>query len=109
MRPLLPIADYDALDAGEVVSRLTELTQRELRVVAEHERRSRARRSVLERVEALQGDEPWTGYDEAPEAVVLERLRGAAADTVTRVRDYESRHRRRVAVLEAAQRELSRS
>ena len=46
------------------------------------------------------------GYDEDSEAAaIVGRLTGAPR---SRVRDYESRHRRRVTVLEAAQRELSR-
>ncbi len=102
-----PFPGYDELNAGQVAARLSDLSQHDLRDVAAYERRTRDRRSVLERVEALRAEEPWPGYDDASEAAVLEQLRrgGDAA----RVRDYESRHRRRVGVLEAAQRELSRS
>ena len=105
----LPIADYDRLNAGQGVTRLSDLTQLEWRTVAAYERRNRKRRSVLERIDALEADEPWAGYDEADAEAVIERLRGADDATVARVRDYEGRHRRRVGVLETAQRQLSRS
>jgi ferritin-like metal-binding protein YciE len=99
----LPIEGYDSLNAGQVVTQLTELTQQQLRKVGEYERRTRSRRSVLERIDALAGEEPWAGYDELTEAAVIERLQSAEDAAVSQVRDYEGRHRRRVAVLEAAQ------
>jgi ferritin-like metal-binding protein YciE len=105
----LPIADYDRLNAGQVVTRLTDLSQAELATVAAFERRRRKRRSVLERIENLQGPEPWPGYDQQSEADVIARLRDADEAALSAVRDYEGRHRRRVAVLEAAQQQLSRS
>ena len=105
----LPLEDYDRLNAGQVVTQLTDLSQLQLRTVAAYERRHRNRRSVLERIEALEGEEPWTGYDDLDDGAVIERLRATDEATVARVREYEGRHRRRVAVLEAAQHELSRS
>jgi ferritin-like metal-binding protein YciE len=114
VRPLreddrLPIPGYDALNAGQAVSRLGDLSQAQLQAVAAYERGHRKRRSVLERIAALEGPEPIDGYDEMSEIDVVSRLRDATPPTVAQVRDYESRHRRRVAVLEAAQQELSRS
>jgi hypothetical protein len=76
--------------------------------VAAYERAHRNRRTVLERIAALEGPEPVDGYDELSEAAAIARLREADEATVARIRDYESRHRRRVAVLEAAQNERSR-
>jgi ferritin-like metal-binding protein YciE len=52
--PQPPIAGYDALSAGEVVSLLPELEPRELRAVAAYERANRKRRSVLERAGQLE-------------------------------------------------------
>jgi ferritin-like metal-binding protein YciE len=104
----VPIAGYDGLNVGQVVARLADLSQAQLRAVAAYERAGRARRTVLERIDALQADEPWAGYDEASEAAVLRRLGDADADTAARVRAYEARHRRRVPVLEAAQRQPAR-
>ncbi|HET6551371.1 MAG TPA: DUF892 family protein, partial [Solirubrobacter sp.] len=104
-RTALPIADYDGLNAGQVVARLSDLTQDDLAAVLAYERANRNRRTVVERARALTATEPWDGYDEADTAEILARLDEAIAGSV---RDYESRHRRRVSVLEAAQQELSR-
>jgi hypothetical protein len=57
-------------------------------------------------VNALTGEEPWPGYDTDDPAEILRRVRGGGP-MASRVRDYEARHRRRVPVLEAAQRELA--
>jgi ferritin-like metal-binding protein YciE len=103
--PELPIESYDELNAGQVVARLSDLTQAELAGVLAYERANRNRRTVVERAEALTATEPWAGYDEADVAEILARLDEAIAGSV---RDYESRHRRRVTILEAAQRELGR-
>jgi ferritin-like metal-binding protein YciE len=101
----VPIAGYDKLNAGQVAARLSELSQDDLATVLAYERAHRNRRTVVERAQALVAAEPWDGYDEADESEILARLDGPIAGSV---RDYESRHRRRVSVLEAAQRELSR-
>jgi ferritin-like metal-binding protein YciE len=103
-----PLAGYDRLNAGQVAARLSDLTQAQLRAVATYERAHRHRRTVLERISALEAAEPVDGYDELSEVAAIARLREADEATVARIRDYESRHRRRVAVLEAAHRELSR-
>jgi ferritin-like metal-binding protein YciE len=52
--PQPPIAGYDGLSAGEIVTRLPGLTPAELRAVASYERANRKRRSVLERVGQLE-------------------------------------------------------
>jgi ferritin-like metal-binding protein YciE len=101
-----PIAGYDDLNAGQIVARLSQLTQDQLAAVLAYERARRNRRAVIEKAEQLTATPPWAGYDEDPVEAILERLTGALAGAV---RDYESRHRRRVEVLEAAQRELSGS
>jgi ferritin-like metal-binding protein YciE len=103
-----PWPDYAELNAGQVVARLGDLPQAELTAVAAYERANRNRRAVLERVDALTGEEPWPGYDTDDPDEILRRVRGGGR-IATRVRDYEARHRRRVPVLEAAQRELAGS
>jgi ferritin-like metal-binding protein YciE len=103
----LPIAGYDDLNAGQIVSRLNELGQRELSALAAYERRNRNRRSVLSRIEALEASEPFPGYDALSADEVLARLHRADEATASAVRDYEGRHQRRVNVLEAAQRRLA--
>jgi ferritin-like metal-binding protein YciE len=104
-----PLAGYDRLNAGQVAARLSGLGQAQLRAVGAYERAHRNRRTVLERISTLEGPEPVDGYDELSEAAAIARLRESDDATVTRIRDYESRHRRSVAVLEAAQKALSRS
>ena len=105
-QPGNPIAGYDELNAGQIVARLSQLTQDQLAAVLAYERAHRNRRAVIEKGDELTATPPWTGYDEDSVEAILERLNGALAGAV---RDYESRHRRRVEVLEAAQRELSGS
>jgi ferritin-like metal-binding protein YciE len=102
-----PFPGYDDLNAGQVAARLSEASQQELQAVAAYERANRNRRTVLERVEALTADEPWPGYDDDTPGEIVRRVRLGEA-MAARVRDYESRHRRRVTVLEAAQAELTR-
>jgi ferritin-like metal-binding protein YciE len=101
----VPIEDYDELNAGQVVAHLSDLGQDELAAVLAYERARRNRRTIVERAEALTADEPWDGYDEAETAEIVARLDEAIAGSV---RDYESRHRRRVSILEAAQSEINR-
>lgn len=94
-----PIANYDELNAGQIIARLSTLSQRDLARTLAYERAHRNRRSIVERAEALTAEEPWPGYDDAD---VPEVLAGLDSSTAAAVREYESRHRRRVAVLEAA-------
>jgi hypothetical protein len=53
--PAFPIADYDALTAAQVTKRLGGLTPAQLRKVRDHERRHKARKSVLGAVEKQLG------------------------------------------------------
>jgi hypothetical protein len=101
-----PIDDYDDLNAGQIVARLSELTQAQLATVLAYERAHRNRRAVIEKGDQLTATPPWPSYDEDTADEIVARLDGEHAGAV---RDYESRHRRRVTVLEAAQRELSGS
>jgi hypothetical protein len=50
-----PIDDYDALTAAQVAKRLSDLTPAQLRKVRDHERRHKARKSVLSAVEKKLG------------------------------------------------------
>jgi Domain of unknown function (DUF892) len=102
-----PIADYDSLTASKVVSRLTELSQDELGRLLTYERVNRDRSTVTSRARSLQESEPFTGYDDLTARDVATRLRDSDETTATAVREYESRHRRRVEVLETAQRQLA--
>ena len=100
-----PIADYDELNAGQVVARLSQLSQDQLAAVLAYERAHRDRRAVIEKAEQL------TATRRGRDTTRTQPRRSSAArrHVAGAVRDYESRHRRRVTVLEAAQRELSGS
>ena len=103
----LPIASYDSLKAGEIVERLPRLTQVELGVVDAYERRHGNRKTILSKVDSLQGDTPWTGYDEQNVEEIESRVRDADDDEARKVRDYERRHKARKGVLEAAERAVA--
>jgi len=102
-----PTADYDKLTASDVVGKLTDFTQAQLSDVVAYERANRKRATVIDRAQSLQEDEPFSGYDDLTARDVAQRLTDADEPTARRVREYEGRHRRRVEVLEAAQRQLS--
>jgi ferritin-like metal-binding protein YciE len=103
----LAIARYEALTADEITSRLSELSQVELAKVEGYERRHENRATVLDRVEALRGDEPWPGYDELNVSGIRNALVDADDDRVKRVREYERAHKNRAGVLDAAERQLT--
>jgi ferritin-like metal-binding protein YciE len=102
-----PTSEYDKLTASDVVGKLTEFTQAQLSDVVAYERANRKRATVIDRAQSLQEDEPFSGYDDLTARDVAQRLTDADEPTARRVREYEGRHRRRVEVLEAAQRQLS--
>jgi ferritin-like metal-binding protein YciE len=101
----LPIARYDELTVDEIGGKLAELSQAELAKVDEYERKHDNRSTVLTRVSALRGDEPWPGYDE----LTVDEIRAAVGDDDDRasaVRTYERAHKNRAGVLTAVEREL---
>jgi ferritin-like metal-binding protein YciE len=101
----LAIPRFDQLTAEEVVQRLPELSQIELAKVEAYERRNQDRSTVTGRIQALQAQEPWPGYDELSageiRAVLGERDEAVAREVVT----YERSHKNRSSVLEVAERE----
>jgi ferritin-like metal-binding protein YciE len=104
-----PFTDYDKQNAGEIVSKLTDLTQEQLAEVVAYERANRKRTTVIERAQSLQENEPFPGYDDLTAREIAQRVSDADEATAQKVRDYEGRHQRRVEVLEAASRQLSGS
>jgi hypothetical protein len=64
---VFPIADYDELKVGEIVSLLPELDHDELEMVREREEGGKNRSTILTRVEALTGAEEADGDWEAEE------------------------------------------
>jgi ferritin-like metal-binding protein YciE len=103
----LPIARYDQLNADEILTRLPELSQRELVVVETYERKTDNRTTILNRISALRTSEPWAGYDELTVDQIRTALASAGEQRTKATRDYERAHKNRAGVLEAAERELA--
>ena len=80
----LAIGRYDALTADEIVGRLTGLSQVDLAKVAAYERKHENRSTVLGRIDSLQGNEPWPGYDELTADEVRAVLAEADDDRIER-------------------------
>jgi ferritin-like metal-binding protein YciE len=103
----LAIANYDSLSAEEVQDKLSELSQIDLAKVNAYERKNQNRSTVTSRINSLQGDEPWPGYDELGVDEVRAVLSEGDETRVKAVRSYERKHKNRAGVLQATERELS--
>src|SRR4051812_20957083 len=103
----LAIADYDSLSADEVQDKLAELSQIDLAKVNAYERKNQNRSTITSRIDSLQADEPWPGYDELGVDEVRAVLSEGDETRVKAVRTYERRHKNRAGVLQATERELS--
>jgi ferritin-like metal-binding protein YciE/Asp-tRNA(Asn)/Glu-tRNA(Gln) amidotransferase C subunit len=103
----LAIPRYNRLTAEEIVEKLSELSQIDLAKVDAYERKNENRSTVLSRISALRGDEPWPGYDELNANEVRAALGESDEGRVKAVRSYERAHKNRTGVLEATERELS--
>jgi len=103
----LAIARYDSLTADEITGRLSDLSQIDLAKVDAYERKNQNRTTVLSRITALRGDEPWPGYDELTAAEVQAVLSEGDDDRARQVRAYERAHKNRAGVIAAAEREHS--
>jgi ferritin-like metal-binding protein YciE len=103
----LAIANYDSLTAEEIISRLPSLSQIDLAKIDSYERKNQDRATVLSRVTALRGDEPWPGYDELTVAEVQAVLAEGDDERVKQARSYERSHKNRAGVMNAAERDLS--
>ena len=102
----LPIADYDRLTAEEITRRLKGLTQEELLQIQAYESTNENRKTILDRIDALEGDEPWPGYDEQTVAEINKVLTDASPTVVAQVRDYERGHKNRASILKNTDKEL---
>ena len=100
----LAIANYDDLTAAKINAQLPGLSQLELAKVGSYERRHQDRKTVIKRIEALTGDEPWPGYDELTVSDIESVLSEGDLDRTKRVRIYEAAHKKRDGVLQAADR-----
>ena len=105
----LAIPRYDQLTADEIVGKLAALSQIDLAKVDAYERKNENRTTVLNRISALRGDEPWPGYDELTADEVQAVLSEGDDDRAEQVRSYERSHKNRAGVLRATERELATS
>ena len=103
----LAIANYDSLSADEVQDKLAELSQIDLAKVNAYERKNQNRSTVTGRIDSLQADEPWPGYDELGVDEIRAVLSEGDESRVKAVRSYERKHKQRAGVLQATDRELS--
>ena len=97
----LAIGRYDTLTAEEIIGRLTGLSQVDLAKVAAYERKHENRSTVLGRIDSLQGNEPWPGYDEltadevrapcSPTPTTTASARSARTSAATRTAPASSR------------------
>ena len=101
----LPIADYDAKTADEIVDRLRDLSQEDLKAVEAYESKNANRSTVLKRIESLRTQEPWPGYDSLTVAEIKQRLTGAPEARLQKVREYERNHKNRTSVIDLTERE----
>ena len=72
-----------------------------------YERKNQNRSTVNSRIDTLQGDEPWPGYDELSVNEVRSALSEGDDQRVKEVRDYERKHKARSGVIDATERQLS--
>jgi ferritin-like metal-binding protein YciE len=103
----LAIRDYDSLSADDILAKLPELSQVELARIAVYEAKNQNRSTVTDRIDSLQGDEPWPGYDELSADELRAVLSEGDEQRIKDVRAYERRHKDRAGVIEATERELS--
>ena len=103
----LPIPGFDSLSANEVQDKLTELSQIDLAKVNAYERKNQNRSTVTSRIDSLQGDEPWPGYDELSVDEVRAVLSEGDEQRIKDVRAYERKHKARAGVIQATDREPS--
>ena len=103
----LAIGRYDSLTADEIIGRLTGLSQIDLAKIDAYERKNQNRTTVLGRIDSLQGNEPWPGYDELTADEVRAVLADADDERIGEVRTYERGHKNRAGVLKAAEREAA--
>jgi hypothetical protein len=102
----LPIKDYDKQSAGDIASKLSGFSQRELRMIGAYERKHENRTTITDRITKLTGDEPWSGYDELGVEAASKAVSEGSVQDAKRVRSYERDHKGRSGVIEAADRRI---
>jgi uncharacterized protein (TIGR02271 family) len=104
----LAISGYDSLSANDILEKLPELSQMDLAEVGAYERKNENRSTITSRIDSLQGDEPWPGYDELRVDEVRAVLSEGDEQRIKNARAYERKHKARAGVIQAAERELSK-
>jgi ferritin-like metal-binding protein YciE len=105
----LAIPNYDSLGVDEILEKLSELSQVDLAKVNAYERKNQNRSTVTSRIDSLQGDEPWAGYDELSVDEVRAVLSEGDEQRIKNARAYERKHKARAGVIQATERELSKA
>jgi hypothetical protein len=103
----LPIPGYGRLGTDQIQTRLPTLSQLELAVIEGYERAHAQRKTVLDSIEQLRAEEPWTGYDAMDTGEITASLRDAPSSQARQVLEYEQRHRRRQEAISAAEARIS--
>ena len=96
----LPIPNYEALTASEIVAAIRGLTQTELAKVYKYEAAHENRTTVLEAVEPRFNELPIANYDAQSAEDVISRLEGLTPEELKRIRRYESETKDRKTVIE---------
>ena len=96
-----PFADYDGLDAREVMDSLSHHSQVELDAAEGYERSHKNREQVLDKLRYMRGSEPFDGYDTLETAEIVDALQDADMATIKKVRGYERKFANRPVVLDA--------
>ena len=81
----------------------------DLAKVNAYERKNQNRSTVTSRIDSLQADEPWAGYDELGVDEVRAVISEGDETRIKDVRTYERKHKNRAGVLQATERVLANS
>ncbi len=104
----LAISGYNSLSANDILEKLPELSQVDLAKVDAYERKNENRSTITSKIDSLQGDEPWPGYDELRVDEVRAVLSEGDERRIKNARAYERKHKARAGVIQATERELSK-
>ena len=104
----LAISGYNSRSASDILEKLPELSQMDLAKVDGYERKNENRSTITSRIDSLQGEEPWPGYDELRVDEVRAALSEGDEQRIKNARAYERKHKARAGVIQAAERELSK-
>lgn len=103
----LAIVNYDDLTVDDIVGRLGNLSQEELRRIEQYETKNSNRSTVLKRIKNLKTQEPWPGYDGLTVAEIKSELNHAPEGRLKKVREYERAHKNRTSVIDLTERETA--